>query len=144
MERSVGAVLRIVARHSKFVYDRDKREQRTSVDEVHAAHGTAGVVENPFLGHVPLGVDVGRVALLQLGDDGLDDLGGVVAAGLDAALGDVVQLLDAEDVEALEVALEHVHDRVEDADQHADKGEKLRETARRRGGIVGGRHGYTR
>lgn len=80
------------------------------MDDVHAAHRTAGIVEEPLLSNVPLGVDVVGVVLVQLGDNVLDDLGGVVAVGLDAAQGQVVQFVGPEDVEALEVALQQVVD----------------------------------
>lgn len=76
------------------------------MDEVHAAHGTAGIVEHPLVGVVvAVGVDVLRVPLGELPHDVIDDGARVVAVGPYAALGEVVQLVHLEDVEALEVAL---------------------------------------
>jgi hypothetical protein len=78
----------------------------TGVDDVHGAHGAAGVVEDPVF----LDIDVRRRALAQLGDNILDDAARVVAVLGDAALGQVVQVIRVKDVEALSVLLDEVHD----------------------------------
>lgn len=118
------------------------------MDDVHAAHGAASIVEHPLLLDVPLRVDVGRVVLVQLGDDVLDDLGGVVAVGRDAALREAVQLVEPEDVELLEVLLDQVHNRRQQAEQDPDEGEDPSQAAaaatfalrRGRRGLLFGRH----
>lgn len=67
---------------------RGEGEGLTGVDDVHGAHGAAGVVEDPLLVQVDM-VGEGRVAV-QLGDDVGRDAAGVVAVGGDGALGQVV------------------------------------------------------
>lgn len=63
----------------------------TGMDEVHATHGTTGVVKHPLVGvGVAVGVDVPRVPLGKLPHDVIDDGARVVAVGPYAALGEVV------------------------------------------------------
>jgi len=73
------------------------------MDDVHRAHGTTGIVENPLL----LDVQVLRSnLLLQLRDNEVDDGAGVLAMGLDGALREIVQVLRVEDVELLQARVE--------------------------------------
>ena len=72
----------------------------TGVNHVHGTHGATGVVENPLLLEVHVGLGWRG---LQVGDDVGDDSAGVVAMLRDGAFGKVVQLGRLEDVEALEV-----------------------------------------
>ncbi len=104
--------------------------ERTGVDDVHGAHGAAGVVEDPLL----VVVDVARQADLaaQLVDDEVDDGARVVAVGGDAPLGDIVQLVRLEDVEALEVLVEQVVDGSQGAEQDGDDLEPAAQAARAR------------
>jgi hypothetical protein len=94
------------------------------MDDVHRAHGTAGVIEDPFL----VLVDVARQADLaaQLVDNVPDDGARVVAVRLDAAFRDVVELVQLEDVEALQVLVQQVVDRRQHTEQD---GEELEPTA---------------
>lgn len=80
------------------------------MDDVHTTHRTAGIVEEPLLGVIVLRVDVVRVLLVQLGDDVIDNGGGVIGVSIDSPLGEVVQVFDVEEVEALEVLLDQVDD----------------------------------
>lgn len=75
------------------------------VDDVHGAHGAAGVVEDPFF----VGVYVMGVGLGEVRGDVVDYGAGVVAVGGDGGLGEGVERGGVEDVEFLEVAFEHVH-----------------------------------
>ena len=99
------------------------------MDDVHGAHGTAGVVEDPVL----LEVDVRRVALAQLVDDVPDDAARVVAVGRDGARRQVVQVRRVEDVEAVEVLLDHPDDRGQERRQQGEDAQEGGDAARGRG-----------
>lgn len=90
------------------------------MDDVHGAHGAAGIVEDPVL----LEVDVLRVPLAQLRDDVADNGPGVVAVGVDGALGHVVQVLRVKDVEAVEILLDHPDDRRQETRQEGEHEEQ--------------------
>lgn len=97
------------------------------MDEIHAAHGAAGIVEHPLVRVImSVGVDVVRVSLGKLPDDVIDDGAGVVAMSLDAAQGEVVQLVRLEYVEALEVLLQEIEEGREDAEEDGDDGQEAR------------------
>ena len=72
--------------------------QLTGVNNVHGTHGATGVVEDPFLVEVHVGLGRGG---LQVGHDVGDDGASVIAMLSDCALREVVQLCRLEDVEAL-------------------------------------------
>ena len=115
------------------------RRELTGVDDVHAAHGATGVIEDPVL----LEVDVRRGALVELGDNVLNNATRVVAVLGDAALGQVVQVLRVEDVESLEVLLDEVDDRRQQCGQQAEDGQEAAHAGRRvgfrrHGGLCGG------
>lgn len=90
------------------------------MDDVHGAHRTTSIVENPFLLVAQvLGADL----LLHLGNDEFDDRARVIAVGLDCALREVVQVLWVEDVELFQAC-------VEEAEQRSEKGEEDGEEAK--------------
>ena len=95
--------------------------QRTGVDECHAAHGTACVVEHPLFVVRGVGVDGAAVGGEELGDDELGDTLSIVSVCGDGALGEGVQLLVVEDVEGLEVLLEEDVDGHEDAEDGSEE-----------------------
>ena len=97
--------------------------------DVHAPHGAARIVEKPLVRVVMAGVDVLGVLLVQLGHDVLDDGGGVVGVGGDSALGEVLELVHVEEVELLEVLLEQVYDRAQQAHYHGHDREDLGQAA---------------
>lgn len=99
------------------------------MDDVHTTHRTAGIVEDPLLGDIVLGVDVLGVLLVQLGDDVVHNRGGITRVGVDAALGELMEVLLVEDIELLQVLLEKVDNRAEDTDQDAEEGQNPREAA---------------
>lgn len=78
----------------------------TGVDDVHATHGTASVVKDPFL----LEVDVLRDLLAKLVHNLLHHSPCILAMLGDGSLGQVVEVLEVEDVELLEVLLNKVDD----------------------------------
>lgn len=95
------------------------------MDDVHGAHRTAGVVEEPLL----LGVDVARVLLVELGDDVVDYRRHVAAMGLDGARLQVAQVLQIENVELVEVLLHDVHHRRQERRQDAEDGQEAAHAA---------------
>ena len=80
------------------------------MNHVHGTHGAAGVVEDPFLVEVHVGL--GRSGL-QVGDNVGNDGASVVAMLCDCALREVVQLCGLEDVETLEARFEEDPDAVQ-------------------------------
>lgn len=99
---------------------------RTGVDDVHRAHGTAGIVEHPLLLEVQV---VGANLLLQLSDNEVHDGVGILAMSLDGALGELVQILRVENVELVQTRVEEAVDggekRQEDSQQaEAPEGEQ--------------------
>lgn len=107
------------------------------MDNVHGAHGTAGVVKHPLL----VEVDVLRVLLLELADDEVDYGLRVLAVGRHAALRQLVQLAVVEDVEALEVALEKGHQRGQHQQRDGDDLEPRAAARGARGARRGARGG---
>ena len=101
----------------------------TGVHDVHAAHSAAGIVEEPLVRVVMMGVDLVRVLLVQLGGKEADDSGSVVRVGGDGALGEVLELVHVEEVELLEVLLEQVYDRAQQAHYHGHDREDLGQAA---------------
>jgi len=95
------------------------------MDDIHGAHGTAGVVEHPLLIVVDVGGGLGPVR--QLVDNVLDDGAGVVAVGLDAALGQVVEVVRLEDVEGLEALLQEVPDWRDDGEDDGNRFQEARD-----------------
>ena len=98
------------------------------MNDVHGAHGTAGIVENPLLVEVDVLGDGG--AVLQLVDNVLDDGAGVVAVRRDSSLGHIVEVVRLKDVEGVEVLLKQVDDGREDADQDGEELENAPDAAR--------------
>lgn len=82
------------------------------MDDVHATHGTAGIVKNPFL----LNADVlGRLgAGAQLVDNVAYNGARVVAVLGDGLGGQLVQVLVVKDVEGFEALLGKVNERRDD------------------------------
>lgn len=101
------------------------------MNDVHGAHGTTGVVKNPFLVAVEMRA---RGLLLQLGDDKVDDGARVVAVGGDGALRQFVQVRRVEDVELIQAGVEVAVETGEEGHQGDQEGE----TAHVEGGIGGG------
>lgn len=100
------------------------------MDDVHSAHGTASVVEDPILVGVDIAGDLGVGG--QLTDNVLDDGASVVAVKRDALRGHLPQLVEVEDVEALQLLVE----RVEDRGQHAEHNNEVLEQDREAGAAV--------
>lgn len=73
------------------------------MNDVHCAHGTTGIVENPLLRGAQV---VWSNLLLQLGDNEVDDRAGVLAMSLNGALREIVQVLRVENVELLQARVE--------------------------------------
>ena len=84
--------------------------QLTGVNNVHGTHGATGVVEDPFLVEVHVGLGGGG---LQVGHDVGDNGASVVAMLCDCALREVVQLCRLEDVETLKARFEEDPDAVQ-------------------------------
>ena len=82
----------------------------TGVDYVHGTHGATGVVEDPFLVEVHVGLGRGG---LQVGHDVGDDGASVIAMLSDCAFREVVQLCRLEDVEALKARFKEDPDAVQ-------------------------------
>ena len=76
---------------------------RTSVDDVHLPHCSAGVVEHPFLLEVEVGLD--GVCVVELLDDVVDYGGCVVAVSVYATPGNGMQLIRIEDIEVVQTGL---------------------------------------
>jgi len=93
-------------------------QSHTGMNDVHSTHCTTGIVENPLL----IGVDVRLQLVLagQLINDVLDDGAGVVAMGGNAALGEVMEMVQVEDVEAVQVLLQIVNNWREHAEQDGE------------------------
>lgn len=102
-------------------------EKLTGMNDVHSSHGAAGVVEDPLLVRVDVfgDLNIGGELVNNVLHDGL----GVAWVGLDAALGDIGELLEVEDVKGLEVLLNVVGDRGEDGDQDGEELEQTTKTA---------------
>lgn len=76
----------------------------TGVENPHATHRTASIVEHPVL----LQVDIPGHLLVQLRDDILHHSSGIVAMLRNRALRNIMQMVLVEDVESLEVLLDDV------------------------------------
>lgn len=88
------------------------------MDDVHRAHGTTGIVENPLL----LDAQVLRSnLLLQLGDDEVDDGARVLTMALNGALRQIVQVLRVEDVELVQARVEVAVDRGEQGQENGQE-----------------------
>jgi hypothetical protein len=106
------------------------------MNNVHGTHGTASIVENPFLGLVQV---VSRDFLVQFGDNEVHHRTGVVAMSLDGARGEVVQLLGIEDVELLKASIEVAVQRGEDGHEDRKKTEFAHGEAAAAAGTLAGR-----
>lgn len=109
------------------------------MNHVHGAHGTASVVEHPFL----LGTQVLLADfLLQLGDDKVNDRPSVLAMSLDRALREVMQMLRIEDIKLIESRIEEVvqsREKGQKDGEQAEAAEREPAAAAARGGfLVGG------
>lgn len=81
----------------------------TGMNDVHGTHGATGIIENPLLLEVHVGLGRGGLKVRHdIGDNGA----GVVAMLGDSTLRESVQLSRVENVEALEVGLEENIDAV--------------------------------
>lgn len=80
------------------------------MNDIHGTHGATGIVEDPFLVKVHVGLSGSG---LQVGHDVGDNSASVVAMLCDCALCKVVQLCGLEDVEAFEVRFEENVDAVQ-------------------------------
>lgn len=89
------------------------------MDDVHGAHGTAGVVENPLL--IVIDMFCGSGAGAQLVDDILDYGARVVAVGLQASQLEVPEVVDLEDVEGLEPLLQYIPNRRQGTHENGDE-----------------------
>jgi hypothetical protein len=99
------------------------------MDNVHGTHGTAGVVEDPLL----IQVDVVGVQLRQLAGDLVHNLTRVVPVLLETAQDKIVQVVGLQEVEGLEVLLQDVEDRGQEAEEDGAPGQQTRRTARHHG-----------
>lgn len=92
------------------------------MDDVHATHGTAGIVKNPFL----LNADVlGRLgAGAQLVDNVAYNGARVVAVLGDGLGGQLVQVLVVKDVEGFEALLGKVNERRDDGQEDSHEAEE--------------------
>jgi hypothetical protein len=108
------------------------------VDNVHGAHGAAGVVEHPLL----VKVEVVRAdLLLQFAHDVADHGTRVVSMRRNCALRQVVQMGRLEDVEPVEVLVEVVEERRERSEQQRKDGQRGSAAATAFGGrLLGGGH----
>ena len=72
----------------------------TGMDDVHGTHGTASVVEHPFLGVGVESDDTGGVGFGEVGDDVVDHVIGVIGCwcGGDRFLGEFVKVFRSEDI----------------------------------------------
>lgn len=108
-----------------YAGDVELRPLLTGMDDEHGAHGAAVVVEEPLL----LQVDVVRVHLVQLRRDVVHNGARVIAMSGNAALGQVVQVVQLEDVERLQVAIQHVNAGRQSRDQDRDDSQGSRHCA---------------
>ena len=76
------------------------------MDDVHSTHCASGVVEDPLL----VQVDMSWRYSIQFIDDILDDTTRISAMLSYSPFRQVMQLVGLEDVEALEVLVDHVED----------------------------------
>lgn len=90
------------------------------MDDVHSAHGTAGIVKHPLLVKVQV---VRANGLLQISDDVIDDRARVFAMSLDGALGELVQVLGGEDVELVQARVEEAVDGGEEGEEDGEEAE---------------------
>lgn len=90
-------------------------KELTSMNNVHGAHGSAGIVEDVFFFEIEMGLDA--VDGGELGDDARDYGLGVVAMFIDGVEGDLVELGWIEDVEAFEVCFENCVDCVRNCEE---------------------------
>ena len=72
----------------------------TGMDDVHGTHGTASVIEHPFLGVGVESDDAGWVGFGEVGDDVVDHVIGVIGrwCGGDCFLGEFVKVFRGEDI----------------------------------------------
>ena len=104
------------------------RKMHTGMDNVHGTHGTTCIVENPFF----IQIDVGASgALTQLSHNLGDDCTCVVAVVGDGALGQIVQMVLVENVEAFQILFDEVNKGGKDGHNDGDDCEPA--TATRRG-----------
>lgn len=90
------------------------------MNDVHRAHCTTSIVENPLL--VEVQVLAGQF-LVQLRDDVAHHGAGVVSMGGNGALGQVMQMRRLEDVEPLEVFVEIDEQGREERQDESEDGE---------------------
>lgn len=100
------------------------------VDDVHAPHGAAGVVEEPLL--IVVDVALGAHLRAELVDDELDDGSGVVAVSCEGPQLKIVQLVRLEDVEGLDPLLEEIPHGGEDSDENGNELEPAAKAGRGR------------
>jgi hypothetical protein len=127
----------------RILTENDQVLSDTSVNHVHGAHGTAGVVEHPLL----LGAQVvGADLLLELGNNEVDDGASVFAMGADSALGEVVEVFGVKDVELLEARVEVAVDSGEESQEDGEEAESLQgeAAAATAGAGAGGLGGFRR
>lgn len=101
-------------------YDLNGERGHTSVDNVHGTHCATGIVKHPLL----MDIDVARQLLAQLVDNVLDNSLRVVAVRGDAALRQVLEMVEVEDVELIEVLLGDVEDGGEQGREHGEDAEE--------------------
>lgn len=115
----------------------NSRRELTRMDNVHSAHCTTGVIENPFLLRVHEGA---RHRLLQLLNDVFDHAAGVIAMVADCALRDLMQLLLVENIELLQTRIEVAVERGEKCQEGGQETEGAHgeAAAARFGGLLAG------
>jgi len=96
------------------------------MNDIHSTHCTTGIVKNPLF----IGVDVRLQLVLagQLINDIFDDGAGVIAVGGNTALGEVMEMVQVEDVEAVQVLLQIVNNWREHAEQDGEDLEPASDT----------------
>lgn len=95
------------------------------MDNIHATHSTTGIVKNPVL----VDIDMGRVLLAQLVDNVLYGAAGVVTVVLDAALRQVLEVIQLKDVKLVQVLLDNVDNRRQQRGKQAEDSEEARDGA---------------
>ena len=126
MEVVIGSVAASVALGANGGTEDDEVLGDAGVDDVHGAHGAAGVVEDVLL----VQVDIVGVQAMQLRGDVAHDAARVVAVRRDATLSQILQVVRLEDVEDVGVLLDQIDQRREHANENGEVGEESRHGCR--------------
>lgn len=114
----------------------------TGMDNIHSAHSTACIVEDPLL----VKIDIAPWHLLtELAHNEVHNALGIIAVGSNCPLSEIIQLFWREDVEPIEMRIQKVEKHREHRDDDCENGEGFGPRLRPRAvSSFRGRHGCGR